>query len=335
VKKLIFILPAIFCLSCQKKEIEKEYFRKVAPDTVRVTGSDYVKTSQVEMRLYPHTVSAQGKVAIPDKDLLILSARSQGRIDQIRVVVGDSVKPGQIIAQVWSPDFANAAEEWLSAVKQNNSDLLSLTREKLKAMGISPEDIKGGSQVLFPIHAPMGGVVLDKKVSVGSAVNPGDVILTIGKIGSYQFQGEVSPDEVQQVKVGMTVLFDDRDDLKAVIESVSPVADPTTRLCRVRGRFTTEKASNLSPESLLRGNVVIKEERALLVPAKAIIRESHGEFAFVKKAGAGNEFKKIAILVDRMGFKDVAIQASNLIKEGDEVVSKGALQLSDVLSGDE
>lgn len=330
-RAFVFGLLLITLTGCHRGGgLEGPAVSKIDDSTVVINDMTHLRTAKIEQRSFPVSVELPGRISIPDKDIFTLAARVQGRLEAVHLTVGDKVTPGKVIATLWSPDLATAAEELEIARSQKNSELTGLTRQKLLNMGLDPSDaIRGRSS--YPLRSPIGGVVLEKKLNAGAAVQPGDSIMTIGKLGAYQFQGEVTPEQAVKVHSGMKVDFEDQSEIKAHVEAVSPVADPTSRLIKIRATFDTPPPSTLPQETFLKGQIILSEVGALVAPAKAIILDAKGEYVFVRVSGDRNAFKKTKVSVNSRSKNLIALAPSQEILPGAEIVSEGALLLNDIV----
>lgn len=141
----VSILGLFFLLAaCSKKADDGPSVQKIDDLSVAVKGLERVKTEKLAFGDLAQGIDLPGKISIPDKDLMVVSARVQGRLETVTPTTGDSVKKGETVATIWSPDLTVAIEELQMAKKQNNQELLELTREKLTAMGLSPGDAVPG-----------------------------------------------------------------------------------------------------------------------------------------------------------------------------------------------
>lgn len=317
---------------CHKSgSVQQPPFQKLDAATVEAADMTHLRTTKIESKVFPIIIELPGRITIPDKDIFVLSARVQGRLETVHFTVGDQVGVGAAVAVIWSPDLATAAEELDIARGQNNDSLLRLTEQKLKAMGLDPRDSKRGGSRGYPLRAPIGGVVLERKLNAGAAVQPGDSIMTIGKLNAYQFQGELTPEQASGVKKGMKVIFEGQPALAAHVEAVSPVADPGSRLIRVRCRFDAPPPSSLPQETFLKAQIVLSEVPALVAPAKALMLLSDAEYVFVRVPGDRSAFRRTKVKVQSRTPSEIALSPDNALQAGVEVVSDGALLLSDVL----
>lgn len=325
-----FFSILVFLGGCTKPSAQKiAPVEKVSENAVRVNDDSSLKIESASAKPFPVSIELSGKIAVPDKDIVTLSARVSGRLESLLVSLGDRVSAGMTVGTVWSSDLATAAEEYALALKEGG-EILRLTKSKLNALGVSPGELAPG-KTTFSLRSPMNGVVLEKKLNSGAAVNPGDPILTIGKLDSAQFVGDLTPDLAVQVKEGMEVRFDEVQSLTGNVSSVSPISDPSTRLVRVKVRFTSKLPKELPQESFLRARIILKEIPSLVLPLKALFLVGETEYVFVQSEKDPKVFERQAVKVANRTATEFAVSAESFKKTDVKVISGGALLVNDAL----
>ena len=323
----------VIASSC-KKNTEDASAKKIDENTAEVKTVETLKLIKIQKMMFPITIEVNGKVSIPDKDITNVTARVQGRIEAIPLQIGDRVKAGQTLGTIWSSDLITAVEEYKMAKTQNDEELINLSQQKLKAIGLSVGDAIPG-KTSFPFRAPNDGVVLDKKLNAGSAINVGDLILTIGKNTALQFSAEVPPETALKIKPGMKVRFPDHlDSISALVSNVSPVADPATNLVKLRCQFES-LPKGIPQESYLKAEVILNESESLVVPAKSLILTNEGERVFVQDEKNPLRFSRVPITIKSRNKIQLDVADTKDIHEGRMIVGDGALLLEGILEGEE
>jgi multidrug efflux pump subunit AcrA (membrane-fusion protein) len=340
-QKIITVVctSVLFLSACTKKTVVEQP-KRLNDHQVQIDAEkpDGIELKAIERKPFPVTLDLPGRVAIPDKDFYMLAARVAGRIDSMPINIGDRVHVGSLVAVFWSPDLATAADEYEIAKAQKNAELVALSEQKLRSIGITPGDAVSG-RIAFPLRSPMEGVVLDKKATVGASLNPGDQILTIGKSGSFQFQGDVPPTESLQMKPGMKVTFDDAPTLKASIDTVSSIADPTSRLVRIRCKFEDSRQVSLAQETFLKAKVVLKEKESLVTSVKAVVVDENAQYVFIQNPANPKIFDRTKVKVLSTSAGEIAFEPLddklNLDLTKARIVTDGALLLNGILEDSE
>jgi len=113
-----------------------------------------VETAEVKRQTIRKEIMAPGRVAEPETGISAISARIGGRIDKLLInVTGETVRRGQPIALIYSPEVFTAGEEYKLAL--DNRQRLSTSKE--------PQAISGPiticcDQILTHFVAEIGGI---------------------------------------------------------------------------------------------------------------------------------------------------------------------------------
>lgn len=161
-----------------------------------------IETAPAERRFVTAEVRMVGKVAYDERRLASIAAWIPGRIDRLFVdFTGTRVAKGDHLFELYSPELYAAQQELLEAEKRVDdanregneflraSDRRALkgVREKLRLWGLTADQIaaieeRGTAQDRVTIRAPVGGIVVDKKIREGEYVATGQELLTIADL---------------------------------------------------------------------------------------------------------------------------------------------------------
>jgi|HubBroStandDraft_5_1064220.scaffolds.fasta_scaffold32512_2 Cu(I)/Ag(I) efflux system membrane fusion protein len=306
-----------------------------------VPGLSMVQVQNIEM---PGILETSGQITYDDRSVSTIVSRVQGRIEQTRVSLWDNVQRGERIVALYSPDFMTAESEYLQAHESStliaapgirgSSDFagaLSLAaRRKLQFLGMSDADInaiKAPDPTVW-MRAPISGTVVDNKVQRGAAVNPGDVLFSLGTLNEVWITGDIYEDDLARVHVGqdlsaVTTAFPD-EVFHGVIDRISPNVDPTTHTLQLRCDVKNP-GGKLKPQMLAKVSIVTRPGEALVVPQDALVFDIDNYYAFVEVSPGTFEHRKVSIASwSRVGFARV----TSGLKAGDRVVSGETLQVN-------
>ena len=296
----------------------------ISPDVVNNLG---VVTRPVVYDTLKHEIRTVGYVQFDESHLKHIHPRVEGWIDQLHVkTTGEAVSKGQALYTLYSPQLVNAQEEYLLALKRNNSNLINAARERLRALQLSSGFIKRlaeDKQVRQTItfHAAQDGIVDDLNIREGFYVQPGTRIMSIGRLDVVWVEAEVFERQASLVHAGqhVTMHLDYLPDRswQGEVDYVYPTLDPETRTVRVRLLFA-------NPDRVLKPNmfaeVVIHAqsgEKMLLVPRQAVIRTER-ENRVVKALGNGR-FRAVPVKTGMMNDNYIAVKSG--LGEGDSIVT--------------
>jgi membrane fusion protein, multidrug efflux system len=139
------------------------------------------------------------------------------------------------------------------------------------------------------VRAPFDGIVADRKVSAGDTAQVGKELLKVIDPRSLRFEGFISSDALQSVKVGQAVAFRvngyGKQDFAGTVKFVAPTANATTRQVEVIVGIAGDAPSRLAG-LYAEGRVEASTASALMLPDSAIVRDGEKAFAWRVKSGA-------------------------------------------------
>ena len=178
-----------------------------------------------EIRL-PAVLEANGQVTFDDRRVATIISRVAGRIDELRKSQWDTVRRGEQVLSLYSPDLMTAEAEYLEAIpsvgsagSENNifglpadslnmaANLKAAAVRKLELLGFSPADI---AAIRIPstsvwMRAPMSGIVVSKNVVRGQQVNPGDQLFSLATLDQVWLTADIYEDDLSRVHVGQAL----------------------------------------------------------------------------------------------------------------------------------
>ncbi len=242
-------LIAAFALSaCGGRKPETPQSATATDSGVTITAAQrgQIITAKVEQKTYTPTILTTGTVAFNGERSTQVIAAISGPVSKLLVDLGDSVKVGQALATVASPDFAAAVaayrksetalhnaqrieslDEKLFAndalaraeLDQAKSNLLAAEADRdaaiqqLAALGIdstSIESIRQGKPVSgaqSAIRSPIAGVIVERSITPGQLLQAGATpTFTVADLSSVWVQGSVFEGDAAAVFKGEAVL---------------------------------------------------------------------------------------------------------------------------------
>jgi RND family efflux transporter MFP subunit len=179
------------------------------------------------------------------------------------------------------------------------------------------------------VRAPFDGIVADRKVSAGDTAAIGKELVKVIDPRSLRFEGLVSSDAIQSVKVGQNVSFRvngyGKQDFAGRLKFVSPTANPTTRQVEVIVEIVGDAPARLAG-LYAEGRVEAATSTALMIPESAIVREGERTYAWRIKA---NALQKVALTLGDRDTRhgDFVVRAG--LAEGDRLLGHPVALLKD------
>jgi membrane fusion protein, copper/silver efflux system len=274
---------------------------------------------------------------VPDESRIShVHTRVAGWIEHLDVnTTGQEVRAGQPLAHIFSQELLSSQTEYLAA-KSNTaasgitSVVVTSGRNRLGVLGMTPADIDaiehtGEPKRLVMVVAPRSGVVVNRGVTVGTAVDPSTTLLTIADLSRVWVLAEVPEASIPAVRVGTAARLDfpasGRPPFRARVDFVYPTLTERTRTLRVR-LSAVNPGGGLRPG--LYGTVTFESagEHVITVPRDAVVDTGLQQHVFV---ATGDRFEPRPVsvgaqLADRVEIRDG-------LTEGEQIVAAGVFLL--------
>jgi Cu(I)/Ag(I) efflux system membrane fusion protein len=271
-------------------------------------------------------------VITPDESRLShIHTRVSGWVEKLHVNTGDRVRPGQALAAVFSQELFASQTEYLSALQRGaatpGSAVQAAARTRLKVLGMSDRDIErlaqsGTVQRLTAITSPRAGIVLNRGVTVGTAVDPSTELMTVADLSRVWALAEVPEAETTGIKTGSkaTLQFSGagRTTTNAIVEFVYPTLTERTRT--VRMRFAIDNSDGaLRPGVYGTVTFASSARETLTVPRDSLVDTGESQHVFVR-TGDGSLDPRIVKLGARVGDR---VEILDGIEAGETIVTSG------------
>lgn len=273
-----------------------------------------------------------------------LAAETAGRVERLRVALGDGVRRGQILARV---DFRllkarvdQADAEHVLAHK--TLDRMELLRQR-KAISqqavdeaVARDHLAEASLRLARarldkslVRAPISGVVTARRIEVGEHVNPGQPMLEITDLNSVMVRAQVAGRLVDRLQPGLPVEVElpalERS-MAGRVDLVVPVAAGASRTFELRVALERERsdaaiAVGLDARLAVRAAV---HEHALVIGQDLVLERPQGRQVFVVADG-----KAVGRAVELGPVAGQRVMVRSGLQAGDALVIEGHRDLSD------
>jgi membrane fusion protein, copper/silver efflux system len=292
----------------------------------------------------PGVLETTGQITFDDRRVANIISRVTGRIEQVYVSQWDYVRRGQPIITLYSPDFMTAEAEYLQAEAsapalaggpdndQFARSMVEAARRKLELLGIEPAQIARirNAAPVFTMYAPISGNVVQNQALRGSAVNPGDILYSVGTLEDVWITGDIYEDDLARVQVGqqldaVTTAYPD-EVFHGTIARISPNVDPNTHTLQIRCAVNNP-GFKLKPQMLAQIKILVRPGRALIVSMDSLVFETDSYFAYVDAGHDSFARRKVVIASwDRHGYARVV----SGLDPGDRVATGGTMQLNEL-----
>lgn len=270
-------------------------------------------------------IAVPARVEVDQTRTVIVGSPVLGRVVQLLVLEGEKVLRGQVLGVLHSRELAAAQQDFLKALANKQlaaralerahillaegvisaaefhrrevdlaeaSAELGAARDYLTNLGLAAEAIARLEQTrqitsALRLTAPIDGTLLDRKVTVGQVVQPGDALFEISDLSSVWVVADVAEQYAemlfpgQQVEAQVAALNGTQ--LRGVLSFVSATVNPETRTIRVRMDVSNPEGK-LKPAMMATMFLQRGPELRRVLPMGALVREGNKDFTFVRLA---------------------------------------------------
>ncbi len=307
-------------------------------------GSTPVIAAPVQMQKFADSVEALGTTKA--NETVVITPDTTEKVTVIHFEDGQFAKQGDLlIALDKSEEEAalNAAQASLSEAQSSYNRAKGLQNSSALSKGTLQERLAALKQAQAAIEeiqarigkrdivAPFDGILGLREVSVGTLVQPGDMITTIDDLSRIKVDFDVPAIFLSSLKSGMDIVgrveaFGDRD-FKGRVQTINTQVNPVTRTVRVRAIMPNEDGV-LKPGLLMNVTLLRNERQALVIPEESLIKRGADNFVYVVTRGEGKTIakeQKIKIGARQPG----AIEVLSGLSQEDQVVVHGTVKMRD------
>ena len=320
--------------------------RVTVPSTSPLHGR--LETEDAQSTSVEHQVTAPASVeADPARYARILPPLN-GRVLQLFVHPGDSVKKGQELLTIDAPDFVGAQADYSRArsalaqaertvtrqedlashgiigqrdVDQARTDRDSAqsdfnrTRDRLRLLGMDPDQTQLGAPLI--VRSPLTGKVLDVSTATGEFRNdPTAPLMTVADLSDIWVTANVQEKDIHFVHRGdpavATFAAYPTETFRGKVLFVADVLDPDTRTAKVRIAYPNQDG-RLRPAMFATVTLKTWNTQELTVPTTALVMDGDRTTVFLQVAP--NTYEQRPIVTGD--------------QEGERTIIKGGLQMGD------
>jgi membrane fusion protein, heavy metal efflux system len=317
---------------------------------------DFIKVEVVKESDSSGRVTLPGRVTFDEDHTQRVASPIDGRVVGMLVKLGDTVKAGQSLLQLSSPDVGQIQSDAQKALtdlsisekgierlhklqaigaasekdvaqaegdfKKAKSDY-ARAEAQLKSLGITPTD----PAVNVALRSQIPGVVVERNVLVGQEVRSDGAtpLITVASLDDVWVLGDAYEQDLGLVtegaKVSIRVPAYPGQTFPGRVKHIGEVVDPATRTVKIRC-VVDNPGHRLKPEMFAKIDVETPGGTKLItVPAKAVLND--GDKAMVVVATEGNVFRTRTVQVGPEVEGNVRIISG--LTAGEKIVTSGAI----------
>jgi len=322
----------------------------------------HIQMVTVEPASLARTLRLTGVVAFNGFATTPVITQVGGLVSRVLVSPGQSVKRGQALLYVSSPDFsqlratylkANDAYQFAEKEYQRAKDLfdhhaiaerdllaaesarvqasadLQSSQQALQVLGFHDMDevAKSSSSPEIPVLAPIAGEIVERLISQGQVIQAGVTqAFTISNMSTVWVLANVYQQDLPYVHIGDAVITTadsyPSKEFHGKIAYIAPALDPATRTLQAR-------IDVKNPHEELKKDMYVtslvqagKISNAFTLPSASILRSNENE-PYVYVSAGNNQFQRRNVTLGET--TEAATQITSGLKAGDRVIADGSL----------
>ncbi len=237
------VLIMLFAAGCSEPPPPKKEVQDINSITLRPELTERIIIGQPTMVSLADKLEAPSRVEVDEERLVHIGSFVTGRITDLYVMLGDSVKIGDPLARITSPELTQAQLTYLRAYSRTivtekaaerahllrAADVLPLAeverriseleiacaefeaaKDQLRLLGVDSATLKelakqGHILPSIAIRSTKNGIVIGRNVIVGQVVQPSDQLFRVADLSSVWVVGDVPEQIARGVKVDQHV----------------------------------------------------------------------------------------------------------------------------------
>ncbi|WP_228851250.1 efflux RND transporter periplasmic adaptor subunit [Aegicerativicinus sediminis] len=297
-----------------------------------------IQTNKVEGEIGEsniNRVELSGKIVTNEEENSVQVSYFSGRIEKLNVnVTGETVRVGQLIATVYSPELFAAQQELLTAanLKKSQPALYDAVRNKLKLWKLSDQQIdaieaSGKVQEKFPVYATVSGTVTEKLVAEGDQISKGQALFRVSNLSSLWADFDVYENQIEFFKKGQSLSISTNaypnKQYSAKVSFIDPMLNSSSRTTTLRAELNN-KEGELKPGMFVKAKVELPSPTStetLTIPSTAILWTGKRSVVYVKTDPNHPQFEMREVtLGSKIGDNYIIL---NGLTVGEEIVTNG------------
>lgn len=301
---------------------------KLDPAVVQTTG---VTTESVAMRVLAGGIRATGRIAPDESRYASVPLRTMGYVERLRADrTGESVRKGQVLAEIYSPDVVVAQEEFL----RSTGEFREGARRRLLNWDVGEDFLRelersNRSSRTFPVKSPMSGIVMEKMVVQGQTVMQGMEMFRLLDLSRVWVLVQLPQSTLARVRIGgradVSVTGLPGRTFQGKVTWIAPEMDMETRTAQARIEIANTKVLELRIGMYAEAELLAADadKEVLAVPQQALIPSGTRTMAIVSLGNGRFQPKEVTVGIAAGGY----VQILSGLREGDRIVTSAQFLL--------
>ena len=364
-KYIISLFTSVVLMACGTENKTEQKEQSTAVKTIVEVTDAQLKNMTISIgKISSQTISSvlkvNGIIDVPPQNMVSISVPLGGFLKSTKLLPGMHIAKGEIIASMEDQQYIQLQQEYLitasnlkfleadfkrqkelnlskassdklfqqaEADYQNQKIILKSLHEKLKLIGINPENLNENNiSRSIDIHSPIDGYVSHVNVNIGKYVNPSDVLFELVNPTDIHLGLTIYEKDLDKIFIGQKLMAytNHKPEIKFPCEIILIGKDLSAeRSVEVHCHFE-KYDKTLIPGMFMNADLEINSNVASVLPDEALVRFENVNYAFI--ALTKNTFQMVEVKLGNTenGHTEVIMDNALLNKN---FVLKGAYNL--------
>jgi cobalt-zinc-cadmium efflux system membrane fusion protein len=331
-------------------------------EQAKTIGLEFGSLSSIKVNDF---VKATGTLGIPPNAYYSVSSKANGIIvGTKKLVEGNYIEKGAIIAYLENPDFISTQQEYLEAIAQLELKQYDVERQKslvesnagitknlqsaeadvavleartkglakqLSFLGISTSNLTPSTiRQQIAIIAPMSGFISKINFHNGMYAQSSESLMDIISSQHIHLELDVFEKDIVNIKEGQKINYSvpalGQTIYFGVVEVIGKEFNINSKTVRIHGHLDDPKPTFLK-DLFINAKIYLNDIESEALPEEAIIRDGTNSFIYVADENENDkeiEFEKISVVTGATENGFTSVNLIDTIPEGMEIVTKGA-----------
>ncbi len=278
-----------------------------------------LRVADVEQRDMSNVIRVHGRVTYAQDKEYSVNTKISGWVEKLYVnTLGQKVRKGQTLLEIYSPELVSTQEEYLLALKnykklsdspyesirKNAERMVDLAQRRLEFWDISPVEIEkikttGKARRSFPLNSRISGIVTHKTVKEGDKIGPGMDLFHIADLSKVWVEASVYEGDLASINEGQRAELEldqiQGFQLEGKVDFIYPYLDKKSRANNIRLVFDNP-GQILKPEMYATVRIFNKSaEQVMAIPTEAVIHSGKRKIVFVTKGDGKFEPREVKL----------------------------------------
>jgi len=332
---ILFLFGSIGCVNNENKEDDHGHLSEKenheSEEGVHFSIAQFealgMKVDTIAQRSVASYVETNGQLEVPPQNEASVTAIIGANVSSIKVIEGDEVEKGKVLAYISHPDLIQLQSKYnsnwnelkyleqefnrqqklydekvgsgkeLQRIKsdfQSKKSMVNGLEAQLKLLGISISTVQNGTIVeQVAVRSPIKGFVRLVEVKTGQYVTPQTELFEIVNLEHIHADFMVFEKDVAKVQEGQKIKFKVESiekELKAFVYSVGKNFEQNLKAIHIHAEIE-DKSGLLLPGMYVRGRILTANSMGKALPEAAVIRDNGKDYIFSAKKEKKDEWE--------------------------------------------